>query len=68
MAGADCGADAVEGEVLDGQWTETIESIETVPGTTAIGPAGPLQGASKRPVTRDPNSRLVRRNRTPVVH
>ena len=67
-AGSDYGVDAGEGEMLDGPWTETIESIETLPSAPAARPAAPLPGTSQRPLTRDPNSRLVRRNRTPVVH
>jgi hypothetical protein len=65
-----CGAadPAVEGDVLDGQWTETMESLDAVPNGPAAQPVEPLPGVSKRAPARNPNSRLVRRNQAPVVH
>lgn len=63
-----CGGEALPGEVLDGEWTETIESIETVPDSPAMESVDPTLGTKKPAGTRDPNSRLVRRSRSRIVH
>ena len=63
-----CGEEALPGDMIDGQWTETIESLETVPSSPSVISADPALGAKKPAGTRDPNSRLVRRSRSRIVH
>jgi hypothetical protein len=65
---AGSGSDALPGEMLDGQWTEAVESFETVPSGPAVPRDYPAEGAKKPASTRDPNSRVVRRNGSSVVH
>ncbi len=66
--GCDCGMSAAGGEVLDGPWPGTVESIESISAKPVTRGAVPARSAIQRPTTRDPNSRLVRHNRTAVVH
>jgi len=63
-----CDAPIMEGEMSDESWTDVLDPHELGPDVMTVEPAEPSLGARPRPAPRDPNSRLVRRSRTPVMH